>query len=414
MLEQGMTAEAGARPGAAPTAHWAGVWAMTLCVFVLIASEFMPVSLLTPLATSLKVSEGAAGQGIAISAAFAVLTSLSIGTLAGGCDRRTLLLTLTALMGVSGAAIAAAPNYAVYLVGRALIGVVVGGFWSLSAATALRLVPADQVPRALALFNGGNALATVIAAPLGSALGALVGWRGAFLVLVPLAVIGWCWQRASLPSMKVSSTIAPTQGGGLRGLLRQRRIALGMLAVGLFFMGQFTLFTYVRPYLETVTQVEAATVPLMLLAVGVGGFIGTVAVGRFLHRQLYRTLTLIPLLMTGIALALMGTGRDPLRAGLLLGAWGLVATAAPVGWWTWIARTLPTQAEAGGGLMVAVVQLAIGLGSTLGGVLFDALGYRSTFGASALLLVLASVLTGLVARADARRGPAAADAVGAR
>jgi len=387
---------------------------MTLCVFVLIASEFMPVSLLTPLATSLQVSEGAAGQGIAMSAAFAVLTSLSIGTLAGGCDRRTLLLTLTALMGVSGAAIAAAPNYAVYLVGRALIGVVVGGFWSLSAATALRLVPADQVPRALALFNGGNALATVIAAPLGSALGTLVGWRGAFLVLVPLAVIGWCWQRASLPSMKVSSTIAPTQGGGLRGLLRQRRIALGMLAVGLFFMGQFTLFTYVRPYLETVTQVEAATVPLMLLAVGVGGFIGTVAVGRFLHRQLYRTLTLIPLLMTGIALALMGTGRDPLRAGLLLGAWGLVATAAPVGWWTWIARTLPTQAEAGGGLMVAVVQLAIGLGSTLGGVLFDALGYRSTFGASALLLVLASVLTGLVARADARRDAAAADAVGAR
>jgi hypothetical protein len=30
-------------------AYWSGVFAMTLCVFALIASEFMPVSLLTPM-----------------------------------------------------------------------------------------------------------------------------------------------------------------------------------------------------------------------------------------------------------------------------------------------------------------------------------------------------------------------------
>jgi predicted MFS family arabinose efflux permease len=48
-------------------AHWGGIFAMTLCVFVLIASEFMPVSLLTPLARDLGVTEGMAGQGIALS-----------------------------------------------------------------------------------------------------------------------------------------------------------------------------------------------------------------------------------------------------------------------------------------------------------------------------------------------------------
>ena len=59
--------------------------------------------------------------------------------------------------------------------------VAIGGFWSMSAATAIRLVPQHQVTRALAIFNAGNALATVVAAPLGSYLGATVGWRGAFL-----------------------------------------------------------------------------------------------------------------------------------------------------------------------------------------------------------------------------------------
>src|SRR3546814_8218097 len=58
-----------------PRAYWGAVFAMTLCVFALIASEFMPVSLLTPIAAELQVSEGWAGYGIAISGAFAVLRS---------------------------------------------------------------------------------------------------------------------------------------------------------------------------------------------------------------------------------------------------------------------------------------------------------------------------------------------------
>lgn len=64
-------------------AYWSGVLAMTLCVFLLIASEFMPVSLLTPIAGDLHITEGLAGQGIALSGALAVLTSLTISVLPG-------------------------------------------------------------------------------------------------------------------------------------------------------------------------------------------------------------------------------------------------------------------------------------------------------------------------------------------
>ena len=149
---------------------------MTLCVFVLIASEFMPVSLLTPLATDLGVTEGLAGLGIAISGAFAVLTSLTLsGLFAGNVNRKHLMLGMTVLMAISGAIIGLASSYLVYMAGRALIGIAIGGFWSMSAATAIRLVPQHQVARALAIFNGGNALATVVAAPLGSYLGASIG-----------------------------------------------------------------------------------------------------------------------------------------------------------------------------------------------------------------------------------------------
>ena len=384
----------------AQPALWSGVFAMTLCVFALIASEFMPVSLLTPMAAALRVSEGLAGQGITISGAFAVLTSLSISSFAGSMNRKMLLLVLTVLMAVSGAIIALATNYATYMAGRALIGVVIGGFWSMSAATAMRLVPSDQVPRALAIFNGGNALATVVAAPLGSYLGSVIGWRGAFFCLVPIALITLVWQWISLPSLPAESRA--TASVNVFKLLTNRTVAYGMAGCGAFFMGQFALFTYVRPFLETVTRANVSTLSLILLVMGVAGFIGTALIGLFLQRGLYRTLIAISLLMAVIALTLIAFGASVTAAAALLGVWGLIATAAPVGWWSWIAQTLPKNAEAGGGLMVAVVQLSIALGSTLGGLLFDKSGYQSTFVTSAVVLLVAALLALLTSRAQTR------------
>ncbi|HKM96341.1 MAG TPA: MFS transporter [Buttiauxella sp.] len=377
-------------------AYWGGIFAMTLCVFVLIASEFMPVSLLTPIARDLGVTEGLAGQGIAISGALAVLTSLTLSTLAGNVNRKFLLLGMTVLMAVSGIVIAIAPNYPVYMLGRALIGVVIGGFWSMSAATAIRLVPQQQVPRALAIFNGGNALATVVAAPLGSYLGATVGWRGAFLCLVPLAIAAFIWQCISLPPMESDKKQMP-KGSVLR-LFSVSIVPTGLLACGLFFMGQFALFTYVRPFLETVTSVGTSGLSLILLAIGVAGFVGTIIVTTFLNARFYQTLIMIPLLMAAIAGMLLLVGHNIWAVAVLLSLWGLLATAAPTGWWTWIARALPEDAEAGGGVMVAVIQLSIALGSTAGGLVFDSLGWRSAFGLSSLLLLGAVAMTFVTSR----------------
>jgi predicted MFS family arabinose efflux permease len=387
-LSAGVTQEA--------SAAWGAVFALALAAFALVASEFMPVSLLSPIASDLRISEGQAGQAIGVSGAFALVTSLCVARLAGRLDRKVLLLGLCLTMIVSGTIAAFAPNYAVFMAGRACIGVAIGGFWSMSAATAMRLVPEHLVPRALAIVNGGNALATVVAAPAGSFLGALVGWRGAFFAVVPVAALAFAWKFISLPALPAASDAA---SGSVFALLKRPAVAYGMAGVSLFFMGQFALFTYLRPFLETVTHVSVTMLTGMLLAIGIAGFVGTTAIGAVLDNHLYRTLVVIPLVMAVLAGALVAFGGSAAIVAVLLAVWGLVATAAPVGWWTWLARTLPDDAEAGGGLIVAVVQLAIGLGATLGGVLFDAWGYRATFGSSAVLLVVAAALAGKAARA---------------
>jgi predicted MFS family arabinose efflux permease len=369
-------------------ANWSGVAAMSLCVFVLIASEFLPVSLLTPIANELALSEGQAGQAISISGIFAVLTALFISFFSRGLDRKVVLLWLTVLMLVSGIVVAFAPNYAVLMAGRALLGIVIGGFWSMSTATVMRLVPESSVPKALALLSSGNALAATIAAPLGSFLGGLIGWRGAFFCVVPLAAIAVCWLAMTLPRM---------HGGSAAGAMTTLRllgkpvVAIGMAAMLFLFMGQFALFTYLRPFLETVTHVDISTLSLMLLIVGLAGLAGTMLIGPVISRSLYGALIFAPVLMAAIAIGLVVFGGWVISVALLLGAWGLV-TSGPVGWGVWLSRTLPRDAEAGGGLMVATIQFAITLGATIGGLLFDRSGYQTTFLTSAGILVAGALL----------------------
>jgi predicted MFS family arabinose efflux permease len=399
------TFEEGAVRREAPA--WGAVFALTLCVATLIASEFMPVSLLTPIAADLHITEGQAGQAIAVSGMFAVLASLLISRATRGIDRRIVLLSLTVVMMASGLIVAIAPNAAVFMAGRALIGIVIGGFWSMSAATAMRLVPESQVPRALAIFNGGNALATTIAAPLGSFLSQSIGWRGAFFSVVPLAALALAWQLLTLPSMPAGDD---SHRGSVFGILRTPKVTLGMIALAFFFMGQFALFTYVRPFLEAVAHVNVSTLSSLLLIMGIAGLLGSSLVGVLLKTRLYGLLIAMPLAMALIAIGLISSGDSVPALATLLGAWGLIGTAAPVGWWTWLSRTLPEDAEAGGGLMVAAIQLAITLGASAGGILFDRSGYQATFAVSAALLCGSALLAVAGSRTEPRRRPCRANA----
>lgn len=381
---------AGDRPlrEAAASPAWGAVYAMSLCSFALVASEFMPVSLLSPIAADLHLTEGQAGQTIASSGLFAVLTSLSVSNLTARLDRRLVLLALTALLIVSGTIAAIAPTYPILLVARAVVGVAIGGFWSMSGAIAMRLVPPEHVAKALAVIATGPALASALAAPLGSFMGGVIGWRGAFLSMVPVALVALLWQLARLPALPAE--VRQIQKSRMFALLRRPPVFFGMASVALVFAGQFALYTYLRPFLEQVTHLGVGMVSTMLLIVGVSGFLGTLLISRVLDHRLFVTLAVLPGIMAGVAFALAAFGGSVAAVAVLLAFWGFASTTAPVGWWAWLTRAAPDDAEAGGGMMVAVAQVAITLGATVGGLAFDHLGAVSEFGISGGILVLAS------------------------
>ncbi|EPX3544506.1 MFS transporter [Klebsiella pneumoniae] len=373
---------------------WRAVYALALGVFGLIVAEFLPASLLTPMASSLGVSEGMAGQAVTATALVALVTGLLIATATRNIDRRWVLMFFSVLQIVSSLMVAFADSLAFLLLGRLLLGIAIGGFWAMSTATAMRLVPAAHVPKALAIIFSAVSVATVVAAPLGSYLGELIGWRNVFILCAIPSLLALLWQLWVLPSMP------------LFRVLRRPGMLGGMLATILIFSGHFAFFTYLRPFLETVAQASIEGVSLILLGFGVANFIGTSVASYLLSRSLRLTLALVPLMMSVLALLMVTFGHLTVLAGLLVALWGFAFGLVPVAWSTWLATTVPDEAESAGGLLVASIQLAISAGAAGGGAVFDLRGASGVFTGSGLLLlsamviVFAAVRVKPVARAD--------------
>jgi predicted MFS family arabinose efflux permease len=247
---------------------------------------------------------------------------------------------------ISSLLVAFAPNLHVLLMGRLLLGIAIGGFWAMSTATTMRLVPADKVPKALAVIFSSVSIATVVAAPLGSYLGSLIGWRNVFILCILPSMLALLWQLWVLPSMK------PESSGSLSTLFRVLRrpgMIGGMLATILIFSGHFAFFTYLRPFLETVGQASVETISLILLGFGLANFVGTSVAGHLLARNLRLTLALVPFAMGVLALMMVAFGHLAMLDGLLVALWGFAFGLVPVGWSTWLATTVPDEAESAGG-----------------------------------------------------------------
>jgi predicted MFS family arabinose efflux permease len=362
---------------------------MALGVGGLITAELLPASLLTPMARDLNITEGMAGQTVSATAAVALVASLVIAAATRRLDRRFVLPAFSVLLTASSVLAAVAPTFTVLMLGRFLLGIAIGGFWTMAAATTIRLVPAAHVPRALAIVFGAGSVATAISTPLGSALGATLGWRGVFLLPAGLGLASAIWQFATLPSMAAKGE---TRMRTLLDVVRRRGVGVGLLGVLLVFVGHFAFLTYLRPFLETVTGLGVPGVSAILFVLGAAGFMGTMLSARLIGWNLHRLLALAPLLLAGAAACLVAFGGMPAATSTLVAVWGLAFGGLPVAWATWATRTVPDETETIGGIFVAATQIAITLGAAGGGVAVDSHGVRAPFVLAGVALLLASLV----------------------
>ncbi len=314
-----------------------------------------------------------------------------VTTAAGELNRKWILIAMTALMLLSLVLVAIAPNFLLLMAGRALLGICIGGFWALATAVIMRPVPAEDVPRALALMYGGQAIAAAFAAPVGSYLGGLFGWREVFWALTPIVAINLIWHAVALPSLPANQKQDLL---AMSGLLRRPYFRRGLLAcmlssgLGLHdvhLSASVSRAGHAGRYYHAVVSLAASGLRRLHRHVG----------GRSVPQGKRRPFSEATRPRHGLrhrwtsAVWILGCCSRPLHDHL-----GVMNTMFSVIWMTWMSQNADDVPEAAGSLMVAAIQTSILLGAIIGGLLLDGISIEATFIGSIVLALFAIALIG--------------------
>ncbi len=377
---------------------WLSIAVLAVGAFVLVATEFLPVGVLPLVADELNVSLGTAGLMILVPGLAAAVAAPLVVIGSNRLDRRWLMAGLLAVLVFSNVLVAAAPNFALVLLGRVLVGVALGGFWAVGPSLGFRLAGEEKGTRATSIILAGVSVGTVVALPIGQFVGDTLGWRSVFAAAAVLSGIALVALVLLLPA------ITPARALGGRDLLRVFRSPMartGLLISVLLFSGQFAASTFITPFLDQQARLDPRLITMLFLAYGVAGIAGTLFGPILIARGPRATLMGTAVTTSLVFLLLVVLQHFELGVGVLVVGWGLLWGMIPLQLQTWMMAALPDAREAASAVLVSVLQLSIALGSLAGAFLVDSAGLSVNLLVAAAV-VLVSAVVPLMVRATVR------------
>lgn len=372
-----------------PLRPWAAVASIAAGTFVLVTTEFLPIGLLSRIAGDLHVSDGTAGLSVTAPGLVATVAAPALVIAARRIDRRIVIVLLTLAITVSCLIGALATNFTMFLVGRLVLGLAVGGLWSFAVAVGRRLVPESDGARATSVISAGISAGTIFGMPVGAVLGDWVGWRWVFAANALLSLIAVLVQLRFLP--RLATTVA-IEVGQLIAFARVRMAAIGLVAASCVAGGHFIAYTYLEPFLRGTLMLRQVGVASMLAGYAVAGMIGAFAGEHLAVLHVRRAFIVASFLL---ALSIAGTvalaGTHSAAVALVM-VWGVAFGAVPVCVQIWMYQSSPRLYEAGSALMVSAFQIALASGAAIGGFLVDTHGISAAFVASGIACLIGTLI----------------------
>lgn len=369
-----------------------------LLVFCTGTAEYLVAGVLPGLASDLSVSVATAGQVVTAYALGVAIGGPIVTVLTARLPRKGLALGL-GVMFIAGTVLTVlAPSYGWVIVGRVISACSQATLFAIGLTTAAAAMGPAKQGQAIAIVSSGLTVATVLGVPLGALLGGTTSWRLPFVIVAAAATLGVFLLAFSMPR-----TPAPATGVGdeIRTLLRGP-VLLAVATTVIGFAGVSIVFTYLVPLLSDVTGIAPALIPALLLAYGIGGFIGNLVAGRLADLSLGKTLVgvFLALIVTLAAFPLVATYPTPM-VGLVL-ILGLLSTATIAPLQSLVLRHAGAAPTLSLAVNVGAFNLANAIGSALGGIGVAAgLLHWGGFG-GAVFAILGLILTTLALRATPR------------
>ena len=345
--------------------HWLALIGLTFSTFIFNTSEFIPIALLTDIATEFQMTEAHAGMLISVYAWMVMLLSLPLMLLTSKVELRRLLLVITFLFVCFQVLSSLSVSYGMLMVSRIGVACTHAIFWSIVSPVAVSIVPKEHQPVAMSMVVTGSSVAMILGMPLGRIIGLQVGWRMTFGCIAGFALFTFIYLLCTLPKV-------PSHGGfsvhRLPELLHNKTLMCIFTLTLLFATSYYTGYSYIEPFLLQVAGMSNELITITLMLFGVAGILGSMAYSRFYARNPIRFFTVA---LSGIFLCLLllyPMTKVGHAVVLLCALWGMAATSYNVSFQSEIINhTMSDATPIAMSISSGIFNLGIATGTLIGG-----------------------------------------------
>lgn len=370
--------------------QWLPLIALVICVFIVNMSEFVPIGLLTDIATDFSVSESTAGLLISMYAWAVAILSLPIMLLLRKMEFRRMLIMTIIIFAVFQILSGVANSYGMLMVSRIGVAVAHSIFWSIATPLAVRIVPSQYRKLAISAVATGTSVAMIVGLPLGRIIGLALGWRMTFVVIAIVAIIALILLALVFPRLENAGTFTLKR---LPDLFRNKVLVGIYIMLAIYVTGYYTGYSYIEPFLYQVAGFSDNMVTVALTVFGIAGIVGSILFTKYYDRTRFNFMMMS---LVGSAVCLLLLEPSALMGMVVLAVcafWGLFATSFNVTFQNETMRASPADGSAiSMALFSGIFNVGIAMGSIVGGWITDGPGVQDIGFVGAACVIVAAVI----------------------
>ncbi|SHF85285.1 MFS transporter [Pedobacter caeni] len=361
------------------------LYVLALGIFGIATTEFGVIGILPQLSSAFHVSIDKAGWLLSTFALIIALFGPFMMMLASSFDRKKILAFVLAIFAVSNMISALSPSFNVLLIARILPAFLHPVFWSIGLATAANSVPPGQSPKAVSIVFAGFTIASVFGIPLATFVADIFNWQTSFILsafINTISFAGLVWLLPQIPAPEKN------QAMGQVSIFRKRMLWINLVLACLMISAMYSTYGYMAVYLEQITKMRGGEISLMLLLFGVAGVGGNWLAGKYLSKNIDVTTLIFIVLLAIVHLLLFFFGSYFIPMILMVFFWGLVHTGGFLISNVNVTSSATEAPEFVNSIFTSCGNLAVTIGSTIGGLTIAKTGIHQVPLTSIILLIL--------------------------
>jgi predicted MFS family arabinose efflux permease len=365
-------------------------WALLGGNFAIACGVMAPAGVLNDLVDSLHVTAALAGQLITIGAIVLALGAPLLAARVAGSDRRR-LLTLWLLWYAAGHALAAlAPNFTVLAIVRTVTLLGAAVFTPQAGAAIAVMTRPEARGHAITFVFLGWAVASVLGLPMHAYVAETFGWRVALGIVAGMSCLAAAWVWCALPN---GVRPAPLSGAQWRTVFTDRVLMAVVLVTALAGAAQFTLFSYMAPYMRQVLDSTPAQIAAVFGVFGAVGLCASVIITRVIDRFGIARMVALLLVLMALSFLLWPLAGNVVLLALAIVPWSIGCFAAQSAQHARLTSMAPALAPASMALNSAAIYVGQAIGAVTGGAMLAIAGFSLLSWAALAWMVLAIVLS---------------------